>query len=151
MAKSTRSKVKRHFRAKKRTEGVYAAVEAARLNRLHNKLKVLTTRDGEEDAHFPEEAADEQGAEQLGWSWFAHFGLYDPADVTPECLHALDALVHRTVPAASSGSSALRRRAGSDGAHASRAGGREYADAQFGHLFPSPPRLDVGSGAMADP
>ncbi|KAH9951798.1 hypothetical protein B0H21DRAFT_717619 [Amylocystis lapponica] len=39
MAKSTRSKVKRHFRAKKREEGVYAAAEAARLNRLHTKLR----------------------------------------------------------------------------------------------------------------
>ncbi|KAI6130464.1 hypothetical protein EDD16DRAFT_1700956 [Pisolithus croceorrhizus] len=35
MAKSLRSKVKRAFRAKKRIEGVYAATEAARLNRLN--------------------------------------------------------------------------------------------------------------------
>lgn len=38
MAKSLRSKVKRAFRAKKRTEGVYAATEAARLNRLNTIL-----------------------------------------------------------------------------------------------------------------
>ncbi|KAH9045674.1 hypothetical protein EDB85DRAFT_1907847 [Lactarius pseudohatsudake] len=42
MAKSTRSKVKRAFRAKKRTEGVYAATEAARLQRLNAKLRALT-------------------------------------------------------------------------------------------------------------
>jgi len=68
MAKSTRSKVKRSFRAKKRTEGVYAAVEAARLNRLHQKLKVLTTRDKEGDLEIPDEEvgafSDEEGAEQ---------------------------------------------------------------------------------------
>ncbi|KAI6003840.1 hypothetical protein EDD15DRAFT_2191862 [Pisolithus albus] len=38
MAKSLRSKAKRAFRAKKRTEGVYAATEAARLNRLNTIL-----------------------------------------------------------------------------------------------------------------
>ncbi|KAH9938428.1 uncharacterized protein B0H18DRAFT_967120 [Fomitopsis serialis] len=68
MAKSTRSKVKRHFRAKKRTEGVYAAAEAARLNRLHQKLKTLTTRDKDGDVEIPEEAvesfSDEEGAQQ---------------------------------------------------------------------------------------
>ncbi|KAI0002988.1 hypothetical protein BJV74DRAFT_709397, partial [Russula compacta] len=43
MAKSTRSKVKRAFRAKKRTEGVFAATEAARLQRLNAKLRALAT------------------------------------------------------------------------------------------------------------
>ncbi|KAF4574768.1 hypothetical protein EYR36_006118 [Pleurotus pulmonarius] len=38
MAKSTRSKVKRSYRHKKREEGVYAATEAARLNRMNAKL-----------------------------------------------------------------------------------------------------------------
>lgn len=38
MAKSLRSKTKRAFRAKKRSSGVYAATEAARLNRLNAKL-----------------------------------------------------------------------------------------------------------------
>ncbi|EIW62080.1 uncharacterized protein TRAVEDRAFT_117305 [Trametes versicolor FP-101664 SS1] len=60
MAKSTRSKVKRSFRAKKRTDGVYAAVEAARLNRLHNKLKAIATTDlevaDEEDDEMEEGA-----------------------------------------------------------------------------------------------
>ncbi|KAJ7117409.1 hypothetical protein C8R43DRAFT_1091195 [Mycena crocata] len=54
MAKSTRSKVKRSFRSKKRETGIYAATEAARLNRLHAKLSTVTSRidlpqmDGEE-------------------------------------------------------------------------------------------------------
>ncbi|KAI0285037.1 hypothetical protein BGY98DRAFT_1087334 [Russula aff. rugulosa BPL654] len=43
MAKSTRSKVKRTFRAKKRTQGVFAAADAARLQRLNKKLHALTT------------------------------------------------------------------------------------------------------------
>ncbi|OCH94260.1 hypothetical protein OBBRIDRAFT_723036 [Obba rivulosa] len=56
MAKSTRSKVKRSFRAKKRTEGVYAATEAARLARLHAKLKVLTAQDKDGDVPIEEES-----------------------------------------------------------------------------------------------
>lgn len=80
MAKSTRSKVKRHFRAKKRTEGVYAANEAARLARLHSKLKVITTQD--RDGDVPVE--DEAGMEAEGWSWFTGFGLVDPLDIYPE-------------------------------------------------------------------
>ena len=60
MAKSTRSKVKRHFRAKKREQGVYAATEAARLHRLNMKLKALITTDegGDEDAQTPEDGAE---------------------------------------------------------------------------------------------
>ncbi|CAL1702311.1 unnamed protein product [Somion occarium] len=66
MAKSTRSKVKRHFRAKKREEGVYAATEAARLNRLHQKLKMLTTRDKDGDVEVEDVSnfADEEGEPQ---------------------------------------------------------------------------------------
>ncbi|KAI1792882.1 hypothetical protein LXA43DRAFT_972227 [Ganoderma leucocontextum] len=59
MAKSTRSKVKRHFRAKKREQGVYAATEAARLHRLSMKLKTLVAQ-GDEDEEMPE---GERGAE----------------------------------------------------------------------------------------
>ncbi|KAJ7774354.1 hypothetical protein DFH07DRAFT_801146 [Mycena maculata] len=44
MAKSTRSKVKRSFRSKKRETGIYAATEAARLNRLHAKLSTVASR-----------------------------------------------------------------------------------------------------------
>ncbi|KAN0139995.1 hypothetical protein V8E53_001891 [Lactarius tabidus] len=67
MAKSTRSKVKRAFRAKKRTEGVYAATEAARLQRLNTKLRALTTAevddhdhdDGQEPRNPKEEGEDQ--------------------------------------------------------------------------------------------
>ncbi|KAG2118958.1 uncharacterized protein F5147DRAFT_193479 [Suillus discolor] len=48
MAKSTRSKVKRSFRAKKRDEGVYAATEAARLQRLNSKLMAKIDHGDEE-------------------------------------------------------------------------------------------------------
>ncbi|KAH9894301.1 hypothetical protein C8Q73DRAFT_695210 [Cubamyces lactineus] len=62
MGKSLRSKVKRQFRAKKRTEGIYAATEAARLHRLHMKLKSLTTTEPEEgDEEVVEEG--EEGAQ----------------------------------------------------------------------------------------
>ena len=104
MAKSTRSKVKRHFRAKKRTEGVYAAAEAARLHRLHQKLKILTTHDKDGDVDIPEEAvesfSDEEGAQQQpGWYWFANLGLFDPADVTAEGMQAMERLARHTAPA----------------------------------------------------
>lgn len=49
MAKSTRSKIKRHFRAKKRETGVYAAHEAARLERLSSKLAAVRDNDQEGD------------------------------------------------------------------------------------------------------
>lgn len=61
MAKSMRSKVKRHFRAKKRTDGVYAAVEAARLNRLASKLKAISTTDKEGDVRIGEEQQQREG------------------------------------------------------------------------------------------
>lgn len=66
MAKSTRSKVKRHFRAKKRSEGVYAVAEAARLNRLHQKLKTLTTKDKDGDVEVEDVSnfGDEEGETQ---------------------------------------------------------------------------------------
>lgn len=48
MAKSLRSKVKRAFRTKKRTEGVYAATDAARLNRLNAKLAGVINKQHQE-------------------------------------------------------------------------------------------------------
>jgi len=45
MAKSMRSKVKRAFRSKKRESGVYAATEAARLDRLNARLVQITKMD----------------------------------------------------------------------------------------------------------
>ncbi|KAH7887941.1 hypothetical protein F5I97DRAFT_1935979 [Phlebopus sp. FC_14] len=49
MAKSTRSKVKRAFRAKKRESGIYAATEAARLDRLNAKLSTVRNKEKEDD------------------------------------------------------------------------------------------------------
>lgn len=57
MAKSTRSKVKRSFRSKKRTQGVFAVADAARLQRLNAKLHALATAAVAE----AEEAEGEEG------------------------------------------------------------------------------------------
>jgi hypothetical protein len=76
MAKSTRSKVKRAFRAKKRTEGVYAATEAARLQRLNAKLVAMGTNDD----LITEKVSDEDlnGDETMnGKRWFAFLGPLD--------------------------------------------------------------------------
>ncbi|KAH7345259.1 hypothetical protein B0J17DRAFT_639046 [Rhizoctonia solani] len=61
MAKSTRSKSKRAFRRTKREEGVYAAVHAARLERLSSKLvaKISADKDGDQ-AMEGEEPTEEQ-------------------------------------------------------------------------------------------
>ncbi|EIW82245.1 hypothetical protein CONPUDRAFT_103177 [Coniophora puteana RWD-64-598 SS2] len=59
MAKSTRSKVKRSFRAKKREEGVYAATEAARLNRLNAKLTTTMKADRDGDVPLEGDAVEE--------------------------------------------------------------------------------------------
>lgn len=63
MAKSTRSKVKRTYRAKKREDGVYAAIEAARLARLSAKLKAVASLPTEEDV---EEGGEEGRADVEG-------------------------------------------------------------------------------------
>ena len=109
MAKSTRSKVKRAFRAKKRTEGVYAATEAARLQRLNTKLRALTTTtttaevDDDEDGDNPKKEGEEerddqdQDARLSGSFWFAAFGLIDHLDVSPAAMHQLS-LGHRVPP-----------------------------------------------------
>lgn len=81
MAKSTRSKVKRAFRSKKREAGIYAATEAARLNRLNSKLVQITKKND----NVPE--VEDEGEEDMsGWCWFAAFGLLDPNDITLESL-----------------------------------------------------------------
>lgn len=93
MAKSTRSKVKRAFRAKKRKEGVFAAAEAARLQRLNAKLRALTTTTTAEGGRQPEEQQQQQQQRQdvdmLGSCWFAAFGLLDHQDISPTLLHYL--------------------------------------------------------------
>ncbi|VDC06933.1 unnamed protein product [Peniophora sp. CBMAI 1063] len=60
MAKSTRSKVKRAHRAKKREDSVYAAVEAARLQRLNAKLVGLTTQDPPTEVVSEDEEGDDE-------------------------------------------------------------------------------------------
>ena len=104
MAKSTRSKVKRHFRAKKREEGVYAAVEAARLERLSAKLaavkdsKTIAAIDGD-DANDREEEngdigrGDANGVDgeeiETGSLWYLVFGLLDPSTISSDSLECL--------------------------------------------------------------
>ena len=69
MAKSLRSKVKRAFRSKKRQSGIYAATEAARLDRLNARLLQITKTDA---THVAEGKAEGDS----GWCWFACFGLH---------------------------------------------------------------------------
>lgn len=88
MAKSLRSKTKRSFRNKKREDGVYAATEAARLNRLNSKLVATTKKDKDGDALI-EDAEEEEGGESLGWCWLPIFGLLDQNDITVESMEAL--------------------------------------------------------------
>ncbi|KAJ7499139.1 hypothetical protein FB451DRAFT_26793 [Mycena latifolia] len=64
MAKSTRSKVKRSFRSKKRETGIYAATEAARLNRLHAKLSSVASR--EDVPQMDAEGMEEDGEDLPG-------------------------------------------------------------------------------------
>jgi hypothetical protein len=95
MAKSTRSKVKRAFRAKKRTEGVFAAAEAARLQRLNAKLRALTTAapaatgEEEEGGDFGREKEKDQDVDIPGSCWFTAFGLLDHQDISPALLQSL--------------------------------------------------------------
>ena len=88
MAKSTRSKVKRSFRAKKREQGVYAATEAARLARLHQKLHGIASTDAEGDVAVEgaeqEEMYDE--AEHGGSYWSFWLGVLDHEAITPDTL-----------------------------------------------------------------
>ena len=82
MAKSLRSKVKRAFRSKKRESGIYAATEAARLDRLNARLLQITKTDV---PHVAKEA-EVTGEGDSGWCWFACLGLLDPNDITLENL-----------------------------------------------------------------
>ena len=88
MGKSTRSKVKRHFRAKKREEGVYAATEAARLHRLNMKLKGIASADKEGDVEL-EDAETDGTVNAVDGSYLYFFlGILDHEDVTPEVMEA---------------------------------------------------------------
>ena len=81
-----RSKVKRSFRSKKRETGVYAASEAARLNRLNAKLISLASKD--KDGDIPLEEGE--GEDLSGWCWFASFGLLDASDITAETMGSME-------------------------------------------------------------
>ena len=85
MAKSLRSKTKRSFRNKKREDGIYAATEAARLNRLNEKLAAAATKD--KDGDVPIDA--EEGDESLGLCSLLIFGLLDQNDITAEGMEAM--------------------------------------------------------------
>lgn len=88
MAKSLRSKTKRSFRNKKREEGIYAATEAARLNRLNSKLVATASKDKDGDVPIGD-AEEEEGDESLGWCWLPIFGLLDQNDITAEGMEVM--------------------------------------------------------------
>lgn len=88
MAKSTRSKVKRHFRAQKREIGIYAATEAARVQRLSSKLAAI--RDAPKPERKDEGVEDDQ---EPGSLWLL-FGLLDPQCITAEHMWSLENLVY---------------------------------------------------------
>lgn len=87
MAKSIRSKEKRASRSKKRKSGVYAATDAARLQRLNAKLLQIVKTDTADEAKEVEGGSEEDP----GWCWFASFGLLDPNDITLENLERFGA------------------------------------------------------------
>jgi hypothetical protein len=94
MAKSTRSKVKRAFRSKKRTQGVFAVADAARLQRLNAKLHALTNAAAAAEEEEEEEGGEEGEKEQQdvdlpGSCWFAAFGLLNHQDINPTLMQSL--------------------------------------------------------------
>jgi hypothetical protein len=90
MAKSLRSKVKRSFRSQKRESGVFAATEAARLNRLSTKLMTVASRkENEVEKAEHQEQLPQDCQDSPGWCWFALFGLLDANDITAEVLDAI--------------------------------------------------------------
>lgn len=97
MAKSLRSKVKRSFRAKKRTEGVYAATEAARLHRLNTKIQSRISTRPPKDLNDESPAGDDSeelvAEEQTGPYWFELLGMLEHDQLDSERLQALDTVV----------------------------------------------------------
>lgn len=131
MAKSTRSKVKRHFRAKKRTEGIYAAVEAARLDRLHKKLKAITTKGDEPEEEVVSNFSDEREDQMRGW--YNVLGLIDPGDLSAESMDGLSGII-MAVGGQEPDYYALSSDTGGYGAHIAPEGGQDM----FDHLFIEP-------------
>jgi Protein of unknown function (DUF2423) len=97
MAKSLRSKSKRAFRAKKRQEGIYAATDAARLQRLNSKIRTKFIPEEPHDSAIQppdgDDAEQPTGEEQLGPYWFEIFGLLGHDQLDPEGMQALNTLV----------------------------------------------------------
>ena len=95
MAKSTRSKVKRSYRAKKRDDSVYAATEAARLERLSSKLRAICEADKDGDVELPDESAESTKGlqESAAPGWFLLLGLIDHSDVNFESLERIERAV----------------------------------------------------------
>ena len=90
MAKSTRSKVKRSFRSKKRTQGVFAVADAARLQRLNAKLIALTnTSSVAKDEEGEEGQKEQQDVDLPGSCWFAAFGLLNHQNINPTLMQSL--------------------------------------------------------------
>ncbi|CAE6418978.1 unnamed protein product [Rhizoctonia solani] len=79
MAKSTRSKSKRAFRRHKREDGVYAATDSARLQRLSAKLaaKISADKDGDQEMEKEEDSEQqvEGGGEHLPGSGYQFCGV----------------------------------------------------------------------------
>jgi hypothetical protein len=99
MAKSTRSKVKRQWRAKKREDSVYAVTEAARLHRLSQKLKNIAQTDADGDIGVGDvdmKDKDEVQDEMEGSSWFDCLGVLHHEDITPERLELLSSMRRET-------------------------------------------------------
>ena len=86
MAKSTRSKVKRAHRAKKRDDGVYAATEAARLERLNAKLRTVCDAPKPRDG----ETSDDEDTAMQGSSWLLLIGLLDQSRIGFDNLKILE-------------------------------------------------------------
>jgi hypothetical protein len=95
MAKSIRSKAKRSFRAKKRTEGIYAATEAGRLHRLNSKIRAHISSQLPESLEENSRDAEEDLIEeaQTGPYWFEILGLFGDDQIDADTMHGLDTLV----------------------------------------------------------
>lgn len=97
MAKSLRSKVKRSFRTKKRTDGIYAATEAARLFRLNSKIRSnissRTPKELEEGSPVAQDGEELAAEEQTGPYLFELLGLLEHEQLDPERMQALDTVV----------------------------------------------------------
>ncbi len=142
-----RSKVKRQFRAKKREEGVYAATEAARLQRLNMKLRALTTTT---PAQEKEKAEDEMPVEgegewqdEPGAGWYSSTSTDSESDITPFFLSALGLFDPHDITAEHLGDFGTFHVLGGS---ACVAGGRQAGMSGLDHLFPGLPLLGSGSG-----